>query len=105
VRAAALALSGPISVSDTQQQAFLTSLFVMMPAVLLSGIMTPIESMPAWLQPVTYLNPLRYDAEIVRAVVVRGATLSDVATPLAALAACGLLLASIATRRFRKTVG
>jgi ABC-2 type transport system permease protein len=93
------------TVSDTQQQAFLTSLFVMMPAVLLSGIMTPIESMPAWLQPVTYLNPLRYFSEIVRAVVVRGATLTDIATPLAALAACGLVLATFATLRFRKTVG
>jgi ABC-2 type transport system permease protein len=40
-------------VSQTQQQAFLAGLFVMMPGILLSGIMTPIDSMPRWLQPAT----------------------------------------------------
>jgi ABC-2 type transport system permease protein len=93
------------TISETQQQAFLTSLFVMMPGVLLSGIMTPIESMPSWLQPLTYVNPLRYFAEIVRAVMIRGATLPDILPQLGALALCGLALATIATLRFRKTVG
>lgn len=93
------------TISQTQQQAFLTSLFVMMPAVLLSGIMTPIESMPWWLQPVTYVNPLRYFAEIVRAIMVRGAALPDILPQLGALALCGVVLATVAALRFRKTVG
>lgn len=48
------------SLSNTQQQAVLGSFLFMSPSVLLSGFATPIENMPAWLQPVTYLMPLRY---------------------------------------------
>lgn len=48
------------SLCSTQQQALLGSFTFMMPAILLSGFATPIENMPTWLQPVTYLNPLRY---------------------------------------------
>ncbi len=48
------------SLCSTQQQAILGSFVFMSPAVLLSGFATPIENMPDWLQPVTYLIPLRY---------------------------------------------
>lgn len=48
------------SLSATQQQAMLGTFIFMLPAVLLSGFATPIENMPTWLQPVTYLIPLRY---------------------------------------------
>lgn len=48
------------SLSTTQQQAMLGTFVFMMPAVLLSGYATPIENMPSWLQPFTYLIPLKY---------------------------------------------
>jgi ABC-2 type transport system permease protein len=48
------------TISHTQQQAVLGSYVFMSPAIMLSGFATPIENMPAWLQPVTYLIPLRY---------------------------------------------
>lgn len=48
------------SISSTQQQAMLGTFVFMMPSVLLSGYATPIENMPTWLQPVTYLIPLKY---------------------------------------------
>lgn len=48
------------SLSKTQQQAMLGSFVFMVPSVLLSGFATPIENMPVWLQPVTYIIPLRY---------------------------------------------
>lgn len=48
------------SLCSTQQQAILGSSLFMTPAILLSGFATPIENMPAWLQPFTLLNPLRY---------------------------------------------
>lgn len=92
------------TISQTQQQAFLTGLFVMMPGILLSGIMTPVDSMPTWLQPVTYVNPLRWFSEITRAIMIRGAGFEDITFPLAALAVCGLVVSTIATLRFRKTV-
>jgi ABC-2 type transport system permease protein len=48
------------SLSATQQQAMLGTFVFMLPSVLLSGFATPIENMPDWLQPITYLMPLRY---------------------------------------------
>lgn len=48
------------SLSATQQQAMLGTFIFMMPSVLLAGYATPIENMPTWLQPVTYVIPLRY---------------------------------------------
>lgn len=48
------------SLCETQQQAMLGTFVFMLPSVLLSGYATPIENMPTWLQPVTYLMPLRY---------------------------------------------
>lgn len=48
------------SLCNTQQQAMLGTFIFMLPSVLLSGFATPIENMPQWLQPVSYLMPLRY---------------------------------------------
>lgn len=48
------------SISATQQQAMLGTFVFLMPAVMISGFATPIENMPEWLQPVTYVIPLRY---------------------------------------------
>lgn len=48
------------SLATTQQQAMLGTFVVMVPSVLLSGFATPIENMPTWLQPVSYLIPLKY---------------------------------------------
>ena len=48
------------SLCSTQQQAMLGIFVFMTPAILLSGFATPIENMPHWLQPVTYLFPVRY---------------------------------------------
>ena len=48
------------SLCSTQQQAILGSFVFMSPSIMLSGFATPIENMPTWLQPITYLMPLRY---------------------------------------------
>lgn len=48
------------SLATTQQQAMLGTFVIMVPSVLLSGFATPIENMPVWLQPFTYLVPLKY---------------------------------------------
>ncbi len=92
------------TISATQQQAFMGGFFFMMPAALLSGITTPIRSMPAWLQPLTLVNPLRHYTDVLRAVLVRGATLEDVLPQLVVLACFGVALATVASLRFRKTV-
>lgn len=91
--------------SASQQQAFMGGFLFMLPAALLSGIMTPVRSMPAWLSPITLINPLRHYAEILRAVLLRGATAADLAVPLVTLAAMGILVCTYSTLRFRKQQG
>jgi ABC-2 type transport system permease protein len=92
------------TISQTQHQAFLSGFLFIMPAVLLSGVATPIASMPEVLQYVTYVNPLRYFAEVNRAVLLKGATFWEMRTQLASLAALGLAIFGFAVSRFRKTL-
>ena len=65
------------SVSSTQQQAMFTAFFFMIIFVLLSGMFTPVSSMPVWAQELTRVNPLRYLVEVMRMVYLKGSTLSD----------------------------
>ncbi len=88
--------------SRTQQQAFLGGFLFALPAILLSGVMTPILAMPLWLQWVTRLNPVRYVVEVMRAVLLEGASAPAVASQLTTLAAFGALLIGWATWRFRR---
>jgi ABC-2 type transport system permease protein len=90
------------TVSANQQQAFLGGFLFAMPAIILSGVMTPIRAMPDWLQLVTRLNPLRYFVEVMRGVLLRGAGFADLWPQLVALAVLGGAILAIATARFRK---
>lgn len=93
------------TLSGSQQQAFMGGFLFMLPAALLSGIMTPIRSMPGWLQPLTQLNPLRHYAEVLRGVLLRGAGVDELFTQLLVLAAMGICVFTFAAVRFRKSVG
>ena len=93
------------TVSRTQQQAILGGFFFLLPAMLLAGFMTPIDNMPAWIRPITYLDPVRYFLEIQRGVLLKGATLVDILPQLGALAVFGAATLSFATLRFKKRMG
>jgi ABC-2 type transport system permease protein len=90
------------SVSRTQQQSFLAGFLFIMPAILLSGVMTPVQAMPVWLRTVTYLNPVRYFVEVLRANLLKGAGFADLWWRLGALGAIGSTILLVATLRFRK---
>jgi len=64
--------------SETQQQAMSISFFFIMIFNLLSGLYTPVESMPHWAQVITDFNPLRYFIEVMRMVVLKGSGFHDV---------------------------
>lgn len=93
------------ALSGSQQQAFMGGFLFMLPAVLLSGNMTPIASMPEWMQPITLLNPVRYYVEVLRAVLLKGAGAAELWPHALALAGFGVGLTVIAALRFRKTTG
>jgi ABC-2 type transport system permease protein len=93
------------TISSNQQQAFLGGFLFVIPAVLLSGLMTPLRAIPGWLQPLTLVNPIRWYAEIVRGVLMRGATAADLARPLVALLLIGAAVLATATLRFQRRIG
>jgi len=86
----------------TRSQAIQTTLFLMLPMIVLSGFIFPIASMPALIQPLTYLIPLRYALDVLRASFMKGSDLADLAVPLMALAGFAIVVfgsAVLATRR------
>jgi ABC-2 type transport system permease protein len=64
--------------AHNQQQAMLTSFFLMMVFILLSGLYTPIDSMPRWAQIITRFNPVSYFIEVMRMVMLKGSGLVDI---------------------------
>lgn len=93
------------TVSHTQQQAMMTAFFIMLPSILLSGFMFPIENMPRVIQWVTYLIPLRYFLNIVRGIFLKGVGLEVLWGDVLALLVLGLILFTLASVRFTKRVG
>jgi ABC-2 type transport system permease protein len=90
------------ALSMTQQQAILGAFLFMVPAMLLSGFARPIENMPAWLQPITVINPLRYFLVIVKGILLKDIPPSEVwrqTWPLCAIAIGTLSSASWLFRR------
>lgn len=85
------------SLATTMQQAMLFSFLLIMPFTILSGLATPISSMPESLQYLTYLNPLRYAINIAHRVYLEGAGLRLLwpeLWPLAIISAVTLPIAS-----------
>ena len=89
-------------VSRTQQQAQQTVMFIMIPTMVLSGFLFPIESMPAAVVPLTYLIPLRYAVAVLRAAFLKGSSIADLAGPLLAMAAFAAAIFGFAVSRFHK---
>lgn len=89
--------------SRTQQEAFMTTFLVFQPAILLSGFMFPVSSMPQVFQWMTLLNPVRHYIEIVRAVFLKGVALEALWVQTLALLVIGGALLTFAAVRFRRT--
>jgi ABC-2 type transport system permease protein len=92
------------TVSQTQQQAMMTAFFIIFPAMLLSGFAFPIENMPLPVQWLTLLNPLRYYMVIIRGIFLKGVGIDIIGPHLAALGGLGVVLLSLAIRRFKKSL-
>jgi ABC-2 type transport system permease protein len=93
------------SLCSTQQQAMLGTFVFMLPSVLLSGFATPIENMPAWLQPITLLSPLRYMLVVSKGLFLKAIPYQIVFMqlwPMVLIAICSL---SIAGLFFRRQIG
>jgi ABC-2 type transport system permease protein len=94
------------TISQTQQQAMMTTtFFFLLPMMLLSGFVFPIENMPAVVQPVTYLIPLRYFLVILRSIFLKGVGLEILWPQALALAGWGVGILILAIARSSKRTG
>ena len=99
----ALAIGLLISTAvETQQQAMFISFFLIMIYLLMSGLLTPIDSMPHWMQLLSELNPVRHFIAISRAVLVKGAGLAQIRFQLAVLIGYATVAMAVAIRQYRK---
>jgi ABC-2 type transport system permease protein len=92
------------TICKTQQQAMMSTFFIMFPAILLSGFVFPIANMPAPVRLLTYADPLRYFMVILRGIFLKGVGLSILWPNLVGLAVIGVALVTLAARRFHKTL-
>ncbi len=93
------------TLAQNQQQAMMAAIFlVMLPQIYLSGLVFPIENMPAAIQWLTYAIPLRYYTHIIRGVFLRGSGLAVLWPDAAALWGFGAAVLALASLRFRKSL-
>lgn len=90
------------TVAETQQQAMFLAWFIMVTFILMSGLFTPIESMPPWAQKLTLLNPLAYFIAIMRRVLLKGAGFDAIQTEFWAMSAYAVVVLTLAVVQYRK---
>ncbi len=90
------------SLCSTQQQAFIGVFLFMMPSILLSGYISPVENMPKWLQYVTIINPIRHFTEITKQIYLKDADFTALwqsVLPLLIITVCSTIVAYAFFRR------
>ncbi|HEX6590285.1 MAG TPA: ABC transporter permease [Longimicrobiales bacterium] len=91
--------------AETQQQAMFIAFFILVVYLLLGGIYTPIDSMPRAIQWIAQANPITHFVVVMRAVLVRGAGIADVAGRLGILTLFAATILTLAVRQYHKTTG
>lgn len=90
------------TISQTQSQAMMVTLFFSMIFILMSGLFTPTDSMPQWAKMLNMINPTAYLVEIIRLVILKGSTFIDIIKPLTGIVVLGVCINSIVLWRYRK---
>ena len=90
------------SVAATQQQAMFVTYSILLIYLLMSGLFTPVRGMPEWAQALAQLSPVMHFTQLMRAVLLKGAGFMDVVRELAWLSVMGVVVLTIAVRRYSK---
>jgi ABC-2 type transport system permease protein len=90
--------------SETQQQAMSIAFFFVMIFMLMSGLFTPIDSMPSWAQKITWLNPVSYFIQVLRMIVLKGSSFRDIQSHFLMVTLFAIGLNTWAILNYRKTV-
>lgn len=89
--------------SQTMQQAIFVAFFIIMIFILMSGLFTPISSMPQWAQDMTLINPLRYFIQAMRMLFLKGSTLLNIMPQLLPLLGFAIVFNFWAILTYKKT--
>lgn len=90
------------TIAQTQQEAMITVFATLLPAIMLSGYLFPLEAMPQWLQWISAAIPLTYYLNIIRALLLKGVGVASLQKEIFALIFFGIVLIGAASLRFRK---
>jgi ABC-2 type transport system permease protein len=90
------------TISATQQEAMMSTFLFFFPAMLMSGFIFPIDSMPRVMQILTYVDPMRYMIRILRGIFLKGLGVSYLWGDLLGLLLLGIAVITFAAMRFRK---
>ena len=88
--------------ADTQQQVMFLAFFFMLTFILMSGIFTPVESMPEWAQKVNIINPFAYFMRVIRMILLKGSGFNDIRHEFISMAVYAIGMLSLSVWRYRK---
>jgi len=91
------------TMAETQQQMMFIGFFAIIVFILLSGIFTPIESMPIWVQKFNIINPIAYFMKVIRNIMLKGSGFINLINEFIALSIYAVVILGLATWRYKKT--
>jgi ABC-2 type transport system permease protein len=91
-------------IARTQQQAMFIAIFIIVPSMLLSGFIFPIEAIPGSVRPLSYAIPFTYFIEIMRGLLIKQTLFADLVDDYLALTGFALLFVVASILRFRRTL-
>lgn len=93
------------TVTETQQQAMFVTWFFMVVFLLLSGLFTPVDSIPEWAKWLNHINPIKYFVEVMRMIMLKGSSLTDIRSHFIIMTSFAIGLNVLAMRSYSKTSG
>lgn len=91
------------TISSTQQQFLFVVFFILMIFILMSGIFTPVESMPVWAQKFNLINPAAYFMRVIRTIMLKGSGSGDILPEIRGMVLIAISSIALAIWRYRKT--
>lgn len=93
------------TVTETQQQAMFITWFFLVIFLLLSGLFTPVDSIPEWAKFINHFNPIKYFVEVMRMVMLKGSTFADISYHFLVITGFAIFYNVLAMRSYSKTSG
>jgi ABC-2 type transport system permease protein len=90
------------TLTNTQQQSMFLTFFFMIIFILMSGLFTPVQSMPEWAQWMNQVNPIAYFIDVMRMILLKGSVFGDITRQFYSLLILALVLNVLAVWRYRK---